>query len=168
MKQLFLFFILILLFACNNSEEKPAAAQNSQSAIEQKPVDGTITDKVLAHMAMNLQVFTRLPDTLTGCTGLYIYDSLPLSSRQYLFITNLDGLGIMQVHGKLVYLDRQSRRDLPDGGYEEVFSKEGYTVTLRTKETGKTGDELTIYSGTLEMEKSGVKKMIKVHGEVGC
>ncbi|HET9430591.1 MAG TPA: hypothetical protein VFO70_05410, partial [Chitinophagaceae bacterium] len=73
-----------------------------------------------------------------------------------------------QVHGKLVYLDRQSRRDLPDGGYEEVFSTDGYTVTLRTKETGKTGDELSIYSGTLEMEKSGVKKMIKVHGEVGC
>ena len=168
MKSLLPFFILLILFACNNSEDQSAVANDSTVSIKQKVGDGTVAEKVLAHMAMNLQVFTKLPDTLTGCTGLYIYDSLPASSRQYLFITNLDGLGIMQVHGKLVYLDRQSREDLPDGGYEEIFSKDGYSVTLRTKETGKTGDELSVYSGMLEIEKNGVKRMIKIHGEVGC
>jgi hypothetical protein len=78
MKKCLLLWFAIILFSLCNSQDR---------------------DKIL-----KLDYFTSIPGVIDGCNGIYTNDSISLKKKKYVFITNIQDLGIIRVNGNAISL----------------------------------------------------------------
>ena len=114
-------------------------------------------------------IFHGIPRAIEDsyCVGLFIYDSLPLPSKNYVFVTNIEKVALIKIDGKNLRLALIQKTDLPKKSFKRVFKGSGYQAVLLTKDISKK-DEQGIESGSLEITHEKEKIILKVHGEVSC
>ncbi|HWJ29328.1 MAG TPA: hypothetical protein VNS32_22500 [Flavisolibacter sp.] len=117
---------------------------------------------------IKLEYFTSIPKVIDGCSSTYTYDTTSLKKSQYIFISNIQDLGLIKVNGKTISLKMISNKQTSKATWKQVFKGSGYTITLTTKEIKQTGEEVTLEAGSLEVEYGTAKTIYKVHGESGC
>ena len=58
-------------------------------------------------------------------------------------------------------------KEINTKSYKSVYSGLGYKAILTIKKT-KTYDEVSLYTGTLQIISNNLNATFKVHGETGC
>lgn len=118
--------------------------------------------------SLKLDFFDKIPLQIDGCSELYTYDSTSLNSSKYIFVTNYQDLAFIKVNGKQIALKTISKKELSNKNFVNIYKGSGYTVVLRTKTLKKSGDEVWLEGGTVEVVHGSDNLLIKVHGESGC
>jgi hypothetical protein len=116
--------------------------------------------------SIKLDTFKGLPKEIDGCGETFSYKDTPLKEEKYIWITNLQGLGMIRVGGKLVHLHRVSETT-SGKNHKEVYKGGGYVIVVKTKEV-KQIDEETFETGTLEISFGGKVATFVIHGSGGC
>lgn len=164
MKPLFLFlFSLSLLSSCTN---EPGTHSGSDSATLARPA-GHPSDNTDIQGIAGLQTFDAFPDTISGCSESYGYDSVNKDQKHYLFVTDLT-MGLLKVNGDTIYLKLQGDRSSKDSVFTSRFEGEGYRVIITTREHQRLDQELFIHKGTMEIWRGRNYQKIMISGEVGC
>ena len=113
-----------------------------------------------------LDIFKGLPKEIDGCGETFSYKDTPLKEEKYVWITNLQGLGMIKVGGKVIHLHRVSE-SASGKNHKEAYKGEGYVIVVKTKEV-KQIDEETFETGTLEISYGGKAATFIIHGSGGC
>jgi hypothetical protein len=114
-----------------------------------------------------LETFKSLPKEIDGCSETCSYMDIPLKDQKYVWITNLQGLGMIKVNGQVVRLHRVSRAD-SGKNHKEVYKGSGYVIVAKMKEIRETGDEESYMTGTLEISYGDKVATFVIHGSAGC
>lgn len=117
---------------------------------------------------IKLEYFTSIPKVIDGCSSTYTYDTTSIKKAHYIFISNIQDLGLIRVNGKTISLKMTSNKQTSKTTWKQVFKGSGYTITLTTREVKQTGEEVTLEAGSLEIVYGVIKTIYKVHGESGC
>lgn len=117
---------------------------------------------------IKLDAFKNIPSDIDGCMGAYTYSTTPLANDKYVFVTDLQELGIIKINGRNIKLKKVNHIAITTVSSKDTYVGNGYTVVLLIKGSKRTGDELSEDIGTLEVSKGAEKITIKVHGESGC
>jgi hypothetical protein len=117
---------------------------------------------------IKLDAFKNIPTEIDGCMGAYTYSTTPIANDRYIFVTDLQELGIIKINGKYIRLKKVSHMAITSVSSKDTYTGSGYTVVLLIKGSKRTGDELSENVGTLDISKGADKITIKVHGESGC
>lgn len=120
-----------------------------------------------APQPIKIDLITKIPSEIDGCSGLYTYDTTSMKRNKYVIVTDLQEFGLIKIQGKEIRLKISDKKELSSTTFKTVFKGDGYIITLVTK-TGKRIDELSIETGTLEITKDAQKVILKIHGESGC
>jgi hypothetical protein len=118
--------------------------------------------------SIKLDFFKSIPKVIDGCSGIYTYDTTRLKKERYIFISNVQDLGLIKVNGKTISLKMVSNKQLSKVSWKYVFKGSGYIITLTTQQVKQTGEEVSLESGTLEVINGANKLTTKIHGESGC
>src|SRR6476659_3449111 len=89
--------------------------------------------------AIKLEYFTSIPKVIDGCSGTYTYDTTSLKRGKFIFISNIQNLGLIKINGKTISLKMISHQQTSKHIWKQVFRGNGYTITLTTKEIKQTG-----------------------------
>ncbi len=163
MKQLFILLLACIFAAsCNNQPTAGKAIPETTKAVE--PSDTTTRPTSLP----GYEIFKNFPDTIDGCSGVFALSEKAFKAQQFIFISNLEGLGMLQVDGKIVYLHLSKRTEGTEGTYTDEYAGEGFTLKIKITKVGLTGDELNSNEGTLEIRSGNEKKAVTIFGETGC
>jgi len=114
-----------------------------------------------------LDTFKGLPKEIDGCAETCSYKDTPLKEEKYIWITNLQELGMIKVSGKVIHLHRVSHA-ASGKNYKDVYKGGGYVIVSRMKEVKETGDEESYMTGTLEISYGGKVATFIIHGTAGC
>jgi hypothetical protein len=117
---------------------------------------------------IKLDFFKSIPKVIDGFSCIYTYDTTSLKKERYVFISNIQDLGLIKVNGKTISLKMVSNKQVSKVSWKYVFKGSGYTITLTTKQVKQTVEEVSLESGTLEVINGVNKLIIKIHGESGC
>lgn len=117
---------------------------------------------------VKLSYFVTTPAVIDGCEGDYTYDTTALQAKKYIFITNVQDLGLIRVNGKTISLHRVSHSQPADKMYKEIYKGSGYTIIIITREGHPSGDEGNFESGSLELKYGTEDIIYKIHGSSGC
>jgi len=117
---------------------------------------------------VRLDYFVTTPHVIDGCEGDYTYDTTALKAKKYIFITNLQGLGLIRVAGKTISLHRVSQSQPAKNMNKEIYKGSGFTIIIITKEGRPSGDEGNYESGSLELKYGSEDTIYKIHGSGGC
>lgn len=117
---------------------------------------------------LKLDAFKNIPSEIDGCMGAYTYSTTPLANDRYIFVTDLQELGIIKINGRNIRLKKVNHMAITAVSSKDTYTGSGYTVILLIKGSKRTGDEVSEDIGTLEVSKGADKITIKVHGESGC
>lgn len=157
-KAIFICMLAGSLYSCASSNQKEVAHAdsngygNSSSPEEIRP-----------------ELFSKIPDTISGCGDYFTYDSLD-EHANLMFVSNL-GLAVIRINGKDVYLSNDSlataATDTSENARSAVFSGNGYKALLRAKKI-RSLDEGGIYEGILEISHGAARQVFKIHGSSGC
>ncbi len=142
MKKCLLLWFAIISFSLCNSQDK---------------------DKIL-----KLDYFTSIPGVIDGCNGIYTNDSISLKKKKYVFISNIQDLGIIRVNGNAISLKLISTTETKKNIFKTIYKGEGYTAILIVKDVKQIGDEGSYEMGTLEIIYGHSSVKFKIHGEAGC
>ena len=118
--------------------------------------------------SVKLSYFVTTPPVIDGCEGDYTYDTTALKTKKYIFITNLQGLGLIRVNGKTISLQRVSQSQPAKNMSREIYKGSGYTLIIVTKEGRPSGDEGNFETGSLELKYGSEDILYKIHGSAGC
>lgn len=118
--------------------------------------------------SIKLDAFKNIPTEIDGCMGAYTYSTTPLANDKYIFVTDLQELGIIKVNGRNIRLKKVNHMAITAVSSKDTYVGSGYTVVLPIKGSKRTGDEVSEDFGTLEVSKGADKITIKFHGESGC
>lgn len=114
-----------------------------------------------------LDTFKSLPKEIDGCAETCSFKDTPLKDKKYVWITNMQGLGIIKVGGKVIRLHKVSEAVIGKN-HKEVYKGGGYVIKVSTKEIKQTGDEESYEAGTLEISYGGKAATFVIHGTAGC
>ena len=155
-----LLMLSVFCFSCNNSETKTETktSEPAETVATAEPKPEDLTPDVMA----------EIPAKIEGCNALFTYDSVALDKRQYVFMHNQEGLGILQIDGKKVELNRVEKTETGENEGQEIFAADQYKVILTTKKVKQTDKNVAEYEGTLEIYKDISQRKFKVRGKVGC
>lgn len=117
---------------------------------------------------IKLDAFKNIPAEIDGCMGAYTYSTTPLANDKFIFITDLQELGIIRINGRNIRLKKVNHMAITSVSSKDTYTGSGYTVVLLIKGSKRTGDETSEDIGTVEVSKGAEKITIKVHGESGC
>jgi hypothetical protein len=150
---------MLALIACKDHSETKTAESTAASTL---PI---VKDTI---PSPQFEVFKSFPDTIVACSGVFSENASELKKQNFLFISNMEGLGIIHQNGKTVYLKRTSRKENKDQTYEEIYAAGEIVVTLKVVKFGLTADELTSNTGTLTIMRGKQSTTMKTFGETGC
>ncbi len=163
MSKLLIGFLLCnLLVACNETNTQKnqyndSIAANKQAAEEVPweafPIPG---------------YFENIPDTIDGCSGVFATSEAAFNQKQFIFISNLQGLGMIKLNGEIVYLQMKSRTEGPGDAYKEEYEGNGLTIIIDITKVGVTGDELNSNEGSFTLRRGNETKVMQLFGETGC
>lgn len=112
-----------------------------------------------------IQTINKLPDTIDGCSGLFASSLANIKTKNYLFLSNLQGLGIIKRENKLLYLKKDFKSSTDK---IERYTGHGIKVILYNKKSQQTGEEVWRQESILEIIYATRIQRIKVVGECGC
>ena len=116
---------------------------------------------------IKLDKIEGIPDFIEGCTDGSAASEKELDNEKYVFGSDGQHLGMLQVKGTRIYL----RADMSQqkGDKEVFYTGHGYKVhiTLDHQQTHEDTDSFT-YDGTLEVEHAGKKIKMKIWGGGAC
>jgi len=97
------------------------------------------------------------------------YDSAKNTDSNFIFIGDLQELGMIKVNGQIIILkkDTLNSKGIDDRSFHELFKGGGYTIILDV-ETKPVGDEGSSASGSMEIRYKDKRRIIKVKGGGGC
>lgn len=159
-KSTLLFFSFIVLLSCNNPEQKEGSKTTDTTSINQ-------IKKPSYQDSFTIGTYSSIPDTIDGCSALFKSDTSSVDNN-FIFITNLQELALIKIDEKTIFLKLNNKEQISTDSYKETYSGEGYQVILSMKEMKKTGDEVALYTGTIEIIKGSLRRTINIQGEVGC
>jgi len=115
-----------------------------------------------------LDTFKSLPKDIDGCAETCAYKDTPLKAEKYVWITNMQELGMIKVGGKVIRLHKVSET-ASGKNHKEVYKGEGYIVVTKMKEVVvKESEETSYIVGTLEITYGGKVTTFVIHGTAGC
>lgn len=84
-------------------------------------------------------------------------------------MSDLGEHNIIKINNRFIYL-KESKGGKADNNktYTGIFTGSGYTVTIKTVWLRDDGEELSIYTGTLEISDGKNKSTYHVYGGIGC
>ena len=116
---------------------------------------------------VKLEFITQIPPVLTGCLGLYTYDTTSLQRKSYIMVSNLQELAFIKVGGHEIKLAEENHKKLSNSMFRITYKAGEYIVILITK-TGNEVGAMSTERGTIEVIKGNTRKVFKIHGEAGC
>ena len=172
-----LVFLLITLVACNSSKEKNQndITRDAMQSLELYKRDTLSNGNIRfrPHYSLipvdtsiiHLSFITTIPETIPGARELYTYDTTQLTSKRYIFLTDLTEYAIVKNNGKDIYLMKQYEKceTLSDNTFRDVFLGNGYTIKFTHKKL-KHRKGKTYEIGVLEIENAKHKTIINIHG----
>lgn len=161
------FLAILLLAACSSSEQKTSSTPQTGPASDTPAVEAPVASG--SDTTFRPGFFTSFPDTLSGCSSYFTYDTTAMETGRYIFLTNYGDLALIKMDGKEIYLHKdklQSRKPAEEEG-TDIFRGEGYTATLVLKKI-RSMEEVTYYTGILRITGKGATVQYRVHGEAGC
>jgi hypothetical protein len=161
--------LLLFLYACTtNSSEKNNTPSTQNSALL-KPTPGQVhpdnnTQEII------LDTFSNAPGrAIDGCGSSLSTDSLNYKKNHTLFMSDLGEHNIIKINNRFIYLKESEESKADDNKtYTGIFAGSGYTVTIKTVWLRDDGEELSIYTGTLEISDGRNKSTYNVYGGIGC
>ena len=115
-----------------------------------------------------LDAFKSLPKEFDGCEELCSYKDTPLKEKKYVWVTNMQGLGMIKVGGKVIRLNRTSEK-VSGKTHREVYKGGGYTIVVTTKPIKENEAEESSYeAGSLEISYGSKTATFVIHGITGC
>lgn len=159
---------LLLLSNCTGSDqanESTGKTSTSKTKTAKKEKASTVSSP----SGPRLEFIKSIPGSIDGCGEFFTYDSCKLSDEKYIFLSDMGDMAIIRIKGKDVQLKKSNleSKQLNAISSIDVYYAVGYKVVLRKKEE-KVVDELTTYSGTLQITGKKIKATFKVRGEGGC
>jgi hypothetical protein len=125
-----------------------------------------LANSLVAQQTLKLGYFNKIPTAIKDCGALYTYDTVALTNKKYILLTDFQNLGLIMVGGKQVKLQLKDTRTT-DQTSISIYSGGGYSVVLSATTTGTKG-KLDLESGTLQVTKGVRKLRVKIHGQSGC
>jgi hypothetical protein len=159
---------LLFLTSCSGSDQaNEATPKNSTTKTAKKEKASTIS--TTGYTGLRPEFIKSIPGSIDGCGEFFTFDSCKLSDEKYIFLSDMGDLAIIRIKGKDIQLKKSTieSKQLNAISSVDVYYAVGYRVVLRKKEV-KVQDELTTYSGTLQITSKKIKTTFKVRGEGGC
>ena len=159
---------LLLLTSCSGSDQANEATPKTSTTKTPKK-EKTSTTGITGSTGFRPEFIKSIPGSIDGCGEFFTFDSCKLSDEKYIFLSDMGDLAIIRIKGKDIQLKKSTieSKQLNAIKSVDVYYAVGYKVVLRKKEE-KVVDELTTYSGTLQITSKKIKITFKVRGEGGC
>ena len=146
---------------------------NNMTHVITKPGDRKLFDttrnSALSDTTFKLGYFASLPDTLDGCSESYCYDKAASLDKNFIFVGNLQDLGLIKIDGKVIYLKKDTidSKQINQTKFREVYKGQGWKIILILT-TIRQIDEVSTDQGTMEIIYHSYKQIIKIKGNSGC
>ena len=115
---------------------------------------------------LKLDYFTKVPTNFKDCGSLYVYDSISLAKKKYIFLADLQNQAMITVAGKQVKLTLSDSKTVGQTNIS-TYTGSGYTLVLSVKTTNHTAT-IDTEAGTMQITKGTKKMTLKVHGQTAC
>ncbi len=156
-----LLIALIFLSSCNQTQKK-----------KKKEVGDIDFETHVEPMEENLklQVFTKFPTEIEGCSCYFSRDSIGFANQRYIFVDNFEDVAFVKVNGELVRLTRKRSEDLEDISVKTIYKNENYNISVKVFEGKTSGDEAWLNQGTIRLRSIQTDEVVETEffGECGC
>lgn len=165
------FLSLFLLTNCSGSDQAnegtPKSGTSKTKTTKKEKVVATTT--TTGSTGLRPEFIKSIPGSIDGCGEFFTFDSCKLTDEKYIFLSDMGDLAIIRIKGKDIQLKKSTleSKQLNAISAVDVYYAVGYKVVLRKKEE-KVANDLTTYSGTLQITSKKIKTTFKVRGEGGC
>lgn len=169
----YLVLAILCLFACNPNKDsnKLPGYQKDTASYQKDTLPNTIVFRpnfslvIRDTSSINLTFFDSIPETISNPAEFFTYDTTKLSDKHFIFLTNSTDYGIIKNNGKDIYVAKQHQNssEVSDDIFKNVFSGNGFTVTLTTKHISN-NDGVSYEKGTLEVKNSKFQTSYTIHG----
>lgn len=155
--------ILLLFTACqSDTKKKSSNAETIFEAQEKKNEFIKTEDK-------SLFLFTKVPDEMTGCKGIFSRTEDELDEDQFIFATDLESNCFIALNGKMLQVELTSKRTMNIDREFYRYEGHGYLINLEIREVEKLDKYTTKYRGQLKVyDHSKYRKVVYVTGKVEC
>lgn len=159
----FSLMILLLFTACQSDTKKksndpetifdPQETKNEFIAIDDKP----------------LFLFTKVPEVMTGCKGIFARTEEELEEDQFIFASDLETNCFIALNGKFLQVALTSKRTMNIDREFYRFEGNGYLINLEIREIEKVDKYTTKYRGQLKIyDHSKYREVVYITGKVEC
>lgn len=136
-----------------------------------QPVNGmrklSFTEATRLNITLGYFSQKDIPDSLNGCSESYAFDTLSFRIHKMVLYADAGSTLMLKINYQLLFF-HIDKRTLQNKKEITEFSGHGYTGKLISQEVKKTGDELSVYSATIEINRNGKKMTASLLGYVGC
>lgn len=158
---------LLLLGSCTGSDQANESTGKTSTTNTKTPKKEKASTP--PSTGLKPEFIKSIPGSIDGCGEFFTYDTCKLSEEKYIFLSDMGDMAIIRIKGKDIQLKKSTLESKQLNAIKsvDVYYAVGYKVVLRKKEE-KVVDELTTYSGTLQIISKKIKTTFKVRGEGGC
>ena len=115
-----------------------------------------------------LQTFSKVPISISGCSGLFVPDTASQTSINYLIATDLKGTAFLKLNNRLLELKLIRQTNIDSTTIYELYTSDEVEVDLKMKQSNKAEDAVWNYNGVMILRREGKNYAVPVRGKVGC
>src|SRR5688500_6995525 len=159
-----LLMVLMVLFAAcsgNNSDNE----KSSLNSLYSNTANNTST---INSNEILVQSFMQVPSIINNCSALFVLDTTVNASQEYVFVTNLKGVGFIKLNYRLMELKLIKQTNVDKFTVNELYVNDEVEVDLKIKQLEEDNNSEWNYNGVLIIKRGDKREAIPIAGKLGC
>ena len=122
--------VLVVLFAAcsGNNSDNEKSSLNSLDSNTANNTSAINTNEIL------VQGFMQVPSIINNCSALFVLDTTVNASHEYVFVTNLRGVGFIKLNNRLMELKLIKQTNVDKFTVNELYVNDEVEVDLKIKQ----------------------------------
>jgi hypothetical protein len=153
-------------WGCSNANHDKLSKEDTTYSQRDTAIVKDNTQLPVKSIALN--TISPIPDTIDGCGDYYMYDSVDIASKEYIFLSRMSEIAVISLNSEILYLNIDTLASETTKSFiRDVYTGNNIKAILNVRKTAQY-EEGAYYKGQLIIIKGSERKIFKVHGTSGC